>query len=421
MGMTMTQKILAAHAGLDQVKAGQLINAKLDIVLGNDITTPVAIKEFNKMGVKKVYHKDKVVIVPDHFTPNKDIKSAEQCVQCRDFVKEMEITNYFEVGRMGIEHALLPEKGLVVAGDVVIGADSHTCTYGALGAFSTGVGSTDMGAGMATGEAWFKVPQAIKFNLTGKMNKWVSGKDVILHIIGDIGVDGARYMSMEYSGEGLKNLNIDDRFTIANMAIEAGAKNGIFEVDEITMDYINDHSSKEYKIYKADEDAEYARVIDIDLSTIKPTVAFPHLPENARTFDQIEDIKIHQVVIGSCTNGRIEDLRAAGEILKGREVHPDVRAIIIPGTQKIYLQAMEEGLVEIFIKSGAVFSTPTCGPCLGGHMGILAKGERAVSTTNRNFVGRMGSTESEVYLASPAVAAASAVTGKISSPEEVIK
>jgi 3-isopropylmalate/(R)-2-methylmalate dehydratase large subunit len=421
MGMTMTQKILAAHAGVEQVKAGQLIKGKLDLVLGNDITTPVAIKEFKKMGVSEVFHKDKIAIVPDHFTPNKDIKSAEQCVDCRDFVREMNITNYFEVGRMGIEHALIPEKGLVVAGDVVIGADSHTCTYGALGAFSTGIGSTDMAAGMATGEAWFKVPDAIKFNLTGELSEWVSGKDVILHIIGMIGVDGARYMSMEFTGEGLKNLNIDDRFTMANMAIEAGAKNGIFEVDDITLDYINEHSTKEYTVYKADEDAEYARVIDIDLSKLESTVAFPHLPENTKTFDEIGDIDIHQVVIGSCTNGRIEDLRVAAKVLEGRQVASNVRAIIIPGTQKIYLQAIKEGLVEIFINSGAVFSTPTCGPCLGGHMGILAKGERAVSTTNRNFVGRMGSTESEVYLASPAVAAASAVTGKISSPKEVCK
>ncbi|WP_461207561.1 3-isopropylmalate dehydratase large subunit [Clostridium sp. DL1XJH146] len=421
MGMTMTQKILAKHAGLEEVNAGQLIKAKLDLVLGNDITTPVAIKEFKKMGAKEVFDKEKIAIVPDHFTPNKDIKSAEQCVECRNFSREMEIKNYFEVGRMGIEHALIPEKGLVTAGDVVIGADSHTCTYGALGAFSTGVGSTDMGVGMVTGECWFKVPEGIKFNITGKMKKWVSGKDVILHIIGMIGVEGARYKSMEFSGDGLKNLNIDDRFTIANMAIEAGAKNGIFDVDDITMEYINEHSTKEFKVYKADDNAEYVQEIHIDLATIKPTVAFPHLPENAKTFDEIEDIKIDQVVIGSCTNGRIQDLRMAAQILKGNTIHRDVRAIIIPGTQKIYKQAMKEGLAEIFIDAGAVFSTPTCGPCLGGHMGILAKGERAVSTTNRNFVGRMGSTESEVYLASPAVAAASAITGKISSPEEVAK
>ncbi len=419
MGMTMTQKILADHAGLEKVKAGQLIKAKLDLVLGNDITTPVAIKEFKKMGAKEVFDKEKIAIVPDHFTPNKDIKSAEQCAQCRSFSREMEIKNYFEVGRMGIEHALIPEQGLVTAGDVVIGADSHTCTYGALGAFSTGVGSTDMGVGMVTGECWFKVPEGIKFNITGKLEEWVSGKDVILHIIGQIGVEGARYKSMEFSGTGLKNLTIDDRFTMANMAIEAGAKNGIFDVDKITMEYIDEHSDKKFKVYKADDDAKYIQEIDIDLATIKPTVAFPHLPENAKTFDEIEDIKIDQVVIGSCTNGRIEDLRMAAKILKGNTVHRDVRAIIIPGTQKIYKQAIKEGLVDIFIDAGAVFSTPTCGPCLGGHMGILAKGERAVSTTNRNFVGRMGSTESEVYLASPAVAAASAITGKISSPQEV--
>lgn len=421
MGMTMTQKILAEHAGIDYVKPGQLISAKLDLVLGNDITTPVAIREFKKMGVDKVFDENKVAIVPDHFTPNKDIKSAEQCKCCREFAYEKNIVNYFEVGRMGIEHALIPEQGLVVAGDVVIGADSHTCTYGALGAFSTGIGSTDMGAGMATGECWFKVPEAIKFEIKGELQPWVSGKDIILHIIGMIGVEGARYKSMEFSGEGLKNLGIDDRFTIANMAIEAGAKNGIFEVDEKTLEYIKEHSTKEYKIFKADEDAEYSQVIEIDLSTIRPTVAFPHLPENTRTVDNIENIPIHQVVIGSCTNGRIEDLRVAAKVFEGKEVHSSVRAIVIPATQKIYLQAMKEGLLETFINAGAVVSTPTCGPCLGGHMGILAKGERAVATTNRNFVGRMGHVESEVYLASPAVAAASAILGKIASPEEVVK
>ncbi|NMM63721.1 3-isopropylmalate dehydratase large subunit [Clostridium sp. P21] len=421
MAMTMTQKILAAHAGLESVKPGQLIKVKLDLVLGNDITTPVAIKEFDKIGVKKVFDKKKIAIVPDHFTPNKDIKSAEQCKCTREFACKMEIENYFEVGQMGIEHALIPEKGLAVCGDVIIGADSHTCTYGALGAFSTGIGSTDMGAGMATGEAWFKVPEAIKFVLKGKMAPWVSGKDVILHIIGMIGVDGALYKSMEYTGEGLKNLSMDDRFTMANMAIEAGAKNGIFEVDDKTIEYVKEHSNREYTVYTADEDAEYSRVIEIDLSSIRPTVAFPHLPENTRTIDEVGEVFIDQVVIGSCTNGRIEDLRAAAKVFKGNKVNKRVRAIIFPATQKIYLEALREGLLEIFIEAGAVVSTPTCGPCLGGHMGILAKGERAIATTNRNFVGRMGHPESEVYLASPAVAAASAITGKISSPEEVAK
>ena len=417
----MTQKILAHHAGLDTVKVGQLIMAKLDLVLGNDITTPVAIKEFEKLGVDKVFNKDKIAIVPDHFTPNKDIKAAEQCKFVREFARKYDVTNYFEVGELGIEHALLPEKGLVVSGDLVIGADSHTCTYGALGAFSTGVGSTDMAAGMATGEAWFKVPAAIKFNLKGKLNKYCSGKDVILHIIGKIGVDGARYMSMEFTGEGLKNLSMDDRLCMANMAIEAGAKNGIFEVDEKTIEYVKEHSTKEYKVFKADEDAEYEKTYDIDLSEIRPTVAFPHLPENTRTVDEIGDkeVKIDQVVIGSCTYGRMEDMRAAAEILKGKKVAKGVRVIIIPGTQKIYLQCIHEGLVDIFINAGAIFSMPTCGPCLGGHMGILAKGERAVSTTNRNFVGRMGHVDSEVYLASPAVAAASALTGYITNPEKL--
>lgn len=420
MGMTMTQKILAAHAGLESVKAGDLIKAKLDLVLGNDVTAPVAVREFIKTEVETVFDKDKIAIVPDHFTPNKDIKSAENCKLIREFAKKHQITNYFEIGQMGIEHALLPEKGLVVAGDVVIGADSHTCTYGALGAFSTGIGSTDMAVGMAEGEAWFKVPEAIQFVLTGKLSKWVSGKDVILHIIGMIGVDGALYESMEYTGDGLASLSMDDRFAMANMAIEAGAKNGIFEVDDKTLEYIKDHSTKEYKIFKADVDAVYKKVYKIDLSTIKPTVAFPHLPSNTRTIDQVGDIKIDQVVIGSCTNGRIEDLRVAAEVLKGRKIHPEVRTIIFPATQQIYLQAMREGLIEIFIEAGAAFSTPTCGPCLGGHMGILAKGERAIATTNRNFVGRMGHPESEVYLSNPAVAAASAITGKISSPEEVL-
>ena len=419
MGMTMTQKILAAHAGLDEVKAGQLIMADLDLVLGNDVTTPVAINEFNKAGFDSIFSQDKITMVMDHFTPNKDIKAAAQCKQCREFAKQYGVKNYFDVGDMGIEHALLPEKGLVAPGDCVIGADSHTCTYGALGAFSTGVGSTDMCAGMAKGKDWFRVPSAIKFNITGKLPKWSAAKDVILHIIGMIGVDGALYKSMEFSGEGLKNLTMEDRLCMANMAIEAGAKNGIFAVDEVTLDYIKDKVTKEYKIYEADPDAEYDAVYDIDLSQIKPTVAFPHLPENARTFDQIDEVKIDQVVIGSCTNGRIEDIRAAAEILKGRHIAEDVRCIIIPATQKVYMTAMKEGLLEIFINAGCAVSTPTCGPCLGGHMGILAKGERAVATTNRNFVGRMGHPESEVYLASPYVAAASAVTGRISQPSEL--
>jgi 3-isopropylmalate/(R)-2-methylmalate dehydratase large subunit len=419
MGMTMTQKILAFHAGLDSVKPGQLIKAKLDMVLGNDITSPVAIKEFDKVGLNSVFDINKIAIVPDHFTPNKDIKSAEQVKVCREFSKRMGIVNFFEVGQMGVEHALLPERGLVVAGDVIIGADSHTCTYGALGAFSTGIGSTDMAAGMATGEAWFKVPEAIKFVLKGKPQKWVGGKDVILHIIGMIGVDGALYKSMEFTGDGAHALSMDDRFTMANMAIEAGAKNGIFEVDEKTEEYMKEHSLRTYTVYKADMDAEYSEVYEIDLATIKSTVAFPHLPENARTIDNVGDIKIDQVVIGSCTNGRIEDMRIAAEVLKGKKVHADVRCIIIPATQKIWKQAMNEGLFDIFIDAGAAVSTPTCGPCLGGHMGILAKGERAVSTTNRNFVGRMGHPESEVYLASPAIAAASAVLGKIAGPEQL--
>jgi 3-isopropylmalate/(R)-2-methylmalate dehydratase large subunit len=419
MAMTMTQKILADHAGLDEVREGQLIKAKVDMVLGNDITAPVAVKEFKKIGVDGVFDKNKIAIVPDHFTPNKDIKSAEQVKLIREFAREMGIVNYFEVGQMGVEHALLPEKGLVVCGDVVIGADSHTCTYGALGAFSTGVGSTDMAAAMATGEAWFKVPEAIKFVLEGKPGKWVSGKDVILHIIGLIGVDGALYKSMEYFGDGLKYLSMDDRFTMANMAIEAGGKNGIFPVDEKTLEYVKEHSDRQYKVYEADADAEYAETYRIDLSKIRPTISFPHLPENAKTIDEAGDIRIDQVVIGSCTNGRMEDMRIAARVLKGRKVHPSVRCIIIPATQKIWKQSMNEGLFDIFIDAGAAVSTPTCGPCLGGHMGILAKGERAVATTNRNFVGRMGHPESEVYLASPAIAAASAVAGRIASPEEL--
>jgi len=418
MGMTMTQKILAAHAGLDEVRAGQLILADLDLVLGNDITAPVAVTEFRKIGKEDVFDRKKIAIVPDHFTPNKDIKAAQQCKYIREFAAEKDIENYFEIGEMGIEHALLPEKGLVVAGDLVIGADSHTCTYGALGAFSTGVGSTDMAAGMSTGKAWFKVPQAVKFELTGKPSKWVSGKDIILHIIGMISVDGALYESMEFCGDGLEHLSMDDRFTMANMAIEAGGKNGIFPVDEKTIAYMREHSQKEYRVFEADADAEYREHYTIDLSAVRPTVSFPHLPDNTRTIDQVGDVKIDQVVIGSCTNGRIEDLRTAANILKGKKIAKGVRTIIFPATQKIYLQALKEGLIEIFVDAGAVFSTPTCGPCLGGHMGILAEGERAVSTTNRNFVGRMGHPKSEVYLASPAVAAASALTGKISGPED---
>jgi 3-isopropylmalate/(R)-2-methylmalate dehydratase large subunit len=419
MGMTMTQKILAAHAGLESVKAGQLIEAKLDLVLGNDITTPVAVTEFKKFGTDKVFNKERIAIVPDHFTPNKDIKAAEQVKYIREFAQAKEITNFFEVGEMGIEHCLLPEKGLVGAGDVVIGADSHTCTYGALGAFSTGIGSTDMAAGMATGECWFKVPSALKFVLKGKPAKWVSGKDIILHIIGMIGVDGALYKSMEFVGDGLEYLGMDDRFTMANMAIEAGAKNGIFPVDEKTEEYLKDHAQREWKKYEADADAEYDEVFEIDLSTLRPTVSFPHLPDNTRTIDNVGEVIVDQVVIGSCTNGRITDLRIARDILKGKKVKKGIRCIFIPGTQKIYLQALEEGIIKDVIEAGAIFSTPTCGPCLGGHMGILAKDERCVSTTNRNFVGRMGHVESEVYLASPAVAAASALTGKITDPELV--
>lgn len=419
MGMTMTQKILAAHANLKEVVARQLIEANLDLVLGNDITTPVAIKEFEKIGAQDVFDYSKVVIVPDHFTPNKDIKAAEQCKCVKTFAYDKNIEHYFEVGEMGIEHALLPEKGLVVPGDVVIGADSHTCTYGALGAFSTGIGSTDMAAGMATGKAWFKVPDAIKFILKGKPSHFVSGKDIILHIIGMIGVDGALYKSMEFTGEGLKYLSMDSRLSMANMAIEAGAKNGIFEVDEVTLEYVKEHSSKPYTVYKADEDAVYEQVIEIDLSTIRPTVAYPHLPENTKTIDEVEKIKIDQVVIGSCTNGRIEDLRMAREVMKGKKVAKGVRVIVIPGTQNIYLQAIKEGIAEDLVTAGCVVSTPTCGPCLGGHMGILAAGERCVATTNRNFVGRMGHVESEIYLASPAVAAASAICGYIANPEEV--
>ena len=427
MGMTMTQKILAAHAGLDSVKAGDLIEANLDLVLGNDVTTPVAINELDKFKKKTVFDNTKIALVMDHFTPNKDIKSAEHVKQVRDFAKANGIVNYFDVGQMGIEHALLPEKGLIVAGNTCIGADSHTCTYGALGAFSTGVGSTDMAAGMVTGKAWFKVPSAVKFVLKGEKAPWTSGKDLILHIIGMIGVDGARYKSMEFVGEGVKSLTMDDRFTIANMAIEAGAKNGIFPVDDLTLEYMKEHApekfaNKEYQVFEADDDAEYDEVIEIDLASLRPTIAFPHLPENTKTIDEIHaegDIEIDQVVIGSFTNGRIDDMRIAADIMNGRKVADYLRVIVIPGTQEIYLQMLREGLVEIFIEAGAVVSTPTCGPCLGGHMGILAHGEKAVSTTNRNFIGRMGAIDSEIYLASPAVAAASAITGKISSPEDL--
>jgi len=416
MGMTMTQKILAKSSGNMYVTPGMLISAKVDMVLGNDITAPVAIKEFEKIGAEKVFDKEKIALVPDHFTPNKDIKSAEQVKLMREFARKMGIKHFFEIGQMGVEHALLPELGLVTAGDVVIGADSHTCTYGALGAFSTGVGSTDMAAAMVTGEVWLKVPEAIKFNLIGKPGEWVCGKDIILHIIGMIGVDGALYKSMEFTGDCLEFLSMDDRFTIANMAIEAGAKNGIFEVDDETLKYIAEHSSKSYEVFTADSDAEYVQEYTIDISKIRPTVALPHLPENTKPVDELGDIYIDQVVIGSCTNGRIEDMRAAAKVLAGRKVHKNVRCIIIPATQNVWKQCLKEGLFDIFIEAGCAVSTPTCGPCLGGHMGILAEGERAVSTTNRNFVGRMGHVKSEVYLASPAVAAASAVAGKIVSP-----
>ncbi len=419
MSMTMSQKILAAHAQVDEVRSGQLIMADLDLVLGNDITAPVAIKEFAKFGVDSVFDPSKVALVPDHFTPNKDIKAAQQCKMMREFAAEKEIENYFEIGQMGIEHALLPEQGLVNSGDLIIGADSHTCTYGALGAFSTGVGSTDMAAGMATGKAWFKVPSALRFHLTGKFSPWVSGKDLILHIIGMIGVDGALYKSMEFTGPGVSSLSIDDRFTVCNMAIEAGAKNGIFPVDDTALAYLAEHCKRTPIVQKADDDAMYDATYEIDLSTIRPTVSFPHLPDNTRTIDEVGEVKIDQVVIGSCTNGRISDLRVAAKILDGKKVNPQVRTIVFPATQEIYLQAMEEGLLKIFVKAGAVVSTPTCGPCLGGHMGILAEGERAVATTNRNFVGRMGHVGSEVYLASPAVAAASALTGFITNPETI--
>ncbi|MGI6552341.1 MAG: 3-isopropylmalate dehydratase large subunit [Clostridia bacterium] len=419
MGMTITEKILAAHAGRKEVEPGELIQAKLDLVMANDITGPVAMEEFRRLGLERVFDPERVVLVPDHFTPNKDIKSAEQAKLVREFAREQGLLYYFEVGRMGIEHCLLPEQGLVGPGDVVIGADSHTCTYGALGAFATGVGSTDLAAGMATGEAWFKVPESIKFIFHGKMKPYVGGKDLILYTIGKIGVDGARYMAMEFTGEAIRDLSLDGRMTMANMAIEAGGKNGIMEPDEKTLAYMEKRAKRSYKVYRSDPDASYAAIYDFHVSAIEPQVAFPHSPENTRGISQVGKVLIDQVVIGSCTNGRLEDLRMAGKLLQGRKVHPEVRLIIIPGTQEIYRQAIKEGLVEIFLEAGAVVSTPTCGPCLGGHMGVLAKGEKAVSTTNRNFVGRMGHPESEVYLAGPAVAAASAVLGRIAGPEEV--
>lgn len=419
MAMTMTQKILASHAGLDSVTAGQLIEANLDLTLANDITGPVAIREMEKAGFDHVFDKNKIALVMDHFAPNKDIKSAEQCLTCRNFAGKHEVVNFFDVGQMGIEHALLPEQGLVGPGELIIGADSHTCTYGALGAFSTGVGSTDLAAGMATGKAWFRVPSAIKFNLTGSLPKYVSGKDVILHIIGKIGVDGALYRSMEFTGEGVASLSMDDRFTICNMAIEAGAKNGIFPVDDKTREYIKGRVSREVTEFAADADAVYDEEYTINLSELRPTVACPHLPENTKTVDELGKIEIQQSVIGSCTNGRIQDMRDAAAILKGRKVKKNVRTIVIPATQTIYLQCIEEGLAKIFVEAGAILSTPTCGPCLGGHMGILAHDEKAVSTTNRNFVGRMGHVSSEIYLANPAVAAASAVAGYIIDPAEL--
>lgn len=420
MGMTMTQKILAHHAGLGEVIAGQLIEADIDLTLANDITGPVSIAEMKKAGFEKVFDKEKVCLVMDHFVPNKDIKSAQQCKICRDFSSEQGIVNFFDVGEMGIEHALLPEKGLTAPGELIIGADSHTCTYGALGAFSTGVGSTDLAAGMATGKAWFKVPSAIRFNLVGRLNKWVCGKDIILHIIGKIGVDGALYKSMEFTGEGVASLSMDDRFSICNMAIEAGAKNGIFPVDEKTLEYVNGRVNRPFTVFESDNDAFYDETVEINLSELRPTIAFPHLPENTKPIDEVGDVYIQQSIIGSCTNGRIEDMRSAAEILRGKKVNKKVRTIIIPATQAIYLQALREGLIEIFIEAGAVVSTPTCGPCLGGYMGILADGEKSIATTNRNFVGRMGHVTSEVYLSNPAVAAASAITGKITDPADII-
>jgi len=419
MGMTMTQKILAEQAGLRAKKAGQLMKAHLDMTLANDITAPVSINEFERAGFSKVFDKSRIALVMDHFVPNKDIKAAQQCMQCRTFARKFDIDNFYDAGEMGIEHALLPEKGLVAPGEVIIGADSHTCTYGALGAFSTGVGSTDLAAGMATGQAWFKVPPALQFRLSGKLSKNVSGKDVILHIIGMTGVDGALYKSMEFTGDGVAELSMDDRLCISNMAIEAGGKNGIFPVDDVTREYVKNHGNREFKVFKADSDADYDKIYDIDLSSIKPTVAFPHLPENTRNVEEAGDVRIDQVVIGSCTNGRLSDMAVAAEIFRGRHIHPDVRTIIIPATQQIYKECIAKGYIDIFIDAGCVVSTPTCGPCLGGHMGILAEGERCVATTNRNFVGRMGHPDSEVYLAGPAVAASSAIAGKIAGPETI--
>ena len=419
MGMTISQKILAYHAGKEHVEAGELVNCRVDVVLGNDITSPVAIEEFARLGTGEVFDQERIVLVPDHFAPNKDIKSAEQAKVVRSFARQHGIKNYFEVGQMGIEHCLLPEQGLALPGDLIIGADSHTCTYGALGAFATGVGSTDMAAAMATGEAWFKIPESLKFVYYGKLPRWVSGKDLILHTIGDIGVDGARYMSMEFTGEVIQNLSMDNRLTMANMAIEAGGKNGIIEPDDITLAYIKERAQRPYNLYKSDPDAVYAEIREYDVSKMEPVVAFPHLPENTRPVSEAAGVSIDQVIIGSCTNGRVEDLEIAASLLKGKKVHPEIRVIIFPGTQQIYLEAMRRGFIETFIEAGAAVSTPTCGPCLGGHMGILAKGERALATTNRNFVGRMGHPESEVYLSSPAVAAASAITGKITPPWEI--
>ncbi|NMB17519.1 MAG: 3-isopropylmalate dehydratase large subunit [Firmicutes bacterium] len=420
MGMTIAEKILAAHAGKTRVTPGELITAKVDLVLGNDITAPVAIKEFERLGVETVFDQDRIVLVPDHFVPNKDIKAAEQAKMMREFAYKHRITHYFEVGRMGIEHCLLPEQGLVAPGELIIGADSHTCTYGALGAFATGVGSTDMAAAMATGELWFKVPESMKFIFHGEPGPWVGGKDLILHIIGDIGVDGATYMAMEFTGEGIKALSMDNRFTMSNMAIEAGGKAGLIAPDAKTLAYVKDRVTRSFNIYESDKDAKYALVKEYDLAAIEPVVAFPHKPENTRPISQVGHVPIDQAVIGSCTNGRMEDLRIAAKILEGRKVDPRVRLIVIPGTQAIYLEAMEEGLINIFIQAGGAVSTPTCGPCLGGYMGILAAGERCVSTTNRNFVGRMGHPQSEVYLANPAVAAASAVAGRLASPAEIL-
>jgi len=422
MGMTISEKILAAHAGQDKVAPGEIINAKLDLVLSNDVTGPVAIKEFAKLGREKVFDKDKIALVPDHFTPNKDIASAEQSKIIRDFARQQEITHYWEVGKVGIEHCLLPEQGVVLPGDLIIGADSHTCTYGAVGAFATGVGSTDCAAGMATGEAWFRVPESLKFVFNGsKFQPWVGGKDLILYIIGQIGVDGARYKAMEFAGDGIRNLSMDNRLTMCNMAIEAGAKTGIIEPDEITLEYVKARAKREYKVYKSDPNAVYEKVYEFDSLEIPLQVAFPHLPENTKSVDEASGVKIDQVVIGSCTNGRLEDLEVTARILKGQKVHPEIRCIVFPGTQDIYLEALRRGWIETMIEAGVAVSTPTCGPCLGGHMGILAKGERALSTTNRNFIGRMGHPQSEVYLCNPAVAAASAVRGEIVHPREVAK